>query len=98
MRDPFRCRMPCDADPKKGPAIEPDNDEGIEQIEADRRDNEQIHRGDMWEMIAQKAAPSLARRAPPFDHVFGDAGLRNLKPELEQLAVNTRRAPQPVLD
>ena len=43
-------------------------------------------------MIMQKSAPPLARRSPSPDHVFGDAGLRNLKPEFEQFAVDARRA------
>jgi hypothetical protein len=34
----------------------------------------------------------------PLDHVFGDARLRDFKPELEQFAVDARRAPQRVLD
>jgi hypothetical protein len=41
-RNPFRCRMSCDCDPDKGSTVEPDNDEGIEQVEANRWDNEQI--------------------------------------------------------
>src|SRR6185295_4904158 len=39
----------------------------------------------------------LAGRPPPFDHVFGDARLRDLKPELEQFAVNTWRTPKRIL-
>jgi hypothetical protein len=54
-------------------AVEPDDDEGVEQLEADRRDDEQIHRSDIRGMIAQKGAPSRARRSPSLDHVFGDA-------------------------
>jgi hypothetical protein len=42
---------------------------------------------------AQESTPSLAGRPPPSDHVLGDARLRDLKPELEQFAVNARRAP-----
>jgi hypothetical protein len=30
--------------------------------------------------------------APPFDHVLGDARLRDLNPELQELAVNAQRA------
>ena len=45
-------------------------------------------------MIAQEGAPSLAWRPTPLDHVLGDARLRDLKPELEQLAVDARRSPQ----
>jgi hypothetical protein len=46
----------------------------------------------------QKGPPSLARRRPPFDHVLGDARLRDLKPEFEQFAVDARRAPKRVFD
>ena len=36
--------------------------------------------------------------ALPLDHVFGDARLSDLKAELEQFAMDARRAPQRVLD
>jgi hypothetical protein len=48
-------------------------------------------------MVVHEGAPPLAGRPPPFDHVLGDARLCDLKPELEQFAVNTRRAPKRVL-
>ena len=44
----------------------------------------------------RSAIPGLA--APPFDHVLGDARLRDLKPELEQFAVNAWRAPKRIFD
>ena len=90
--------MPCDVDPDEGPAVEPDDDEHIEHGEVEGRDDKQIHRGDMRGMIMQKSAPPLARRHPSPDHVFGDAGLRNLKSEFEQFPVDAGRAPQRVLD
>jgi len=34
----------------------------------------------------------------PLDHVLGDAGLSDLKAELEQLAMDARRAPQRIVD
>jgi len=45
----------------------------------------------------QEGPPSLTGRPPPFDHVLGDARLRDLKPELEQFAVNAWRAPKRIL-
>jgi hypothetical protein len=45
----------------------------------------------------QDAHPSIDL-VVPLDHVFGDARLRDFKPELEQFAVDARRAPQRVLD
>src|SRR5450631_4531631 len=93
-RNPFGRRIYCDVDPDKVPAVEPDDDEGIEQVETDSWNNEQVHGGNVWRVITQEGPPSLAGRRPSFDHVLGDARLRDLKPELEQFAVDARRAPK----
>src|ERR1700716_2227507 len=45
----------------------------------------------------QEGSPSLAGRRPSFDRVLGDARLRDLKPELEQFAVDAWRAPKRIL-
>src|SRR6266403_2624756 len=95
--NPF-CRRSCrDVDPDEVSAVEPDNDEGIEQVETDSWNNEQVHGGDVRRVVAQEGSPSLAGRPPPFDHVLGDARLRDLKPELEQFAVNAWRTPERIL-
>jgi hypothetical protein len=60
--------------------------------------NEQVHGGNILGMITQKDAPRLAWRPAPLDHVFGDTRLRDLKTELEQLAVDAWRSPKWVLD
>jgi hypothetical protein len=71
VRDPFCCWILCHVDPDQLSPIQPDHDEGIEQAETDSRDHEQIHGSDVWGMVPQKAAPSLAGRPPSLDHVFG---------------------------
>src|SRR5665213_4010519 len=48
-------------------------------------------------MITQKGAPSLTRRPMLLDHIFGDTRLRDIKPELEQFAVDARCAPKRIL-
>ena len=49
------------------------------------------------EWLRKKSAiPGWA--APPFDHVLGDARLRDFKPELEQFVVDTWRAPSRMFD
>jgi len=62
-RDPFRCRVCCDVDPDEVSAVEPNDDERIEQIEANGRDNEQVHGGNVRCVVTQKGAPSLAWRS-----------------------------------
>jgi hypothetical protein len=54
--------------------------------------------GNIWRMVMQECPPSLARWPSPFDHVFGDARLRDLKPELEQFAVDAWHTPKRILD
>src|ERR1700731_3660879 len=89
--------MCCDVDPDEVSAVVPDDDEGIEQVETDSWNNEQVRGGNVWRVVMQEGAPSLAGRCPPFDHVLGDARLRDLKPEFEQFAVNAWSAPKRIL-
>ena len=49
-------------------------------------------------MVAQKGEPSLRGRSISLDYILGDAGLSDLKSELEQFAVNAWRAPKRVFD
>src|ERR1700693_1142659 len=64
--NPFGRRICCDVDPDEVSAVEPDDDEGIEQVETDSWNNEQVHGGNILSMITQKGPPSLAGRPPPF--------------------------------
>jgi hypothetical protein len=72
-RNPLRCRVCCDVDPDEVSAFETDDDEGIEQVETDSRDNEQVHSGNIRRVITQEGPPPLAWRSLPFDHVLADA-------------------------
>jgi len=58
--NPFGRRIPCDVDPDQIPAVQSDDDGDIEQIETDGWNNEEVHGGDIWGMIAQEGPPSLA--------------------------------------
>src|ERR1700710_1319486 len=71
--NPFGRGICCDVDPDEVSAVEPDNDEGIEQVETDRWNNEQVHGGDVRRVVTQEGSPSLAGWPPSFDHVLGDA-------------------------
>jgi hypothetical protein len=97
-RDSFGGWMSGDVDPDELSAVYPNDDECIEEVETDRRDNKQVHGSNIWRMITQERSPSLTGWYPPFDHVVGDARLRDLSAELEQFAVDARRAPKRVFD
>src|ERR1700687_2826627 len=97
-RNPVRRRICCDVDPDQVSAVQPDDDEGIEQVETDSWNNEQVHGGNVWRVVMQEGSPSLAGWPPSSDHVLADARLRDLKPELEQFAVDAWRAPKRIID
>ena len=96
--NPFCRRSCCGVDPDEISAVQPDDNESIEQVKANGWNNEQIYGGDIRRVITQEGSPSLAGGPPSFDHVLGDARLRDLKPELEQFAVNAWRAPKRILE
>ena len=49
-------------------------------------------------MVAQEGTPCLRGRTASLDHVLRDAGLSDLEAELEQLAMDTRRSPQRIVN
>ena len=92
--DPFRGGLRRDAEPQDlSPAVAHDQ-QPIQQPKGHGRNDKQVHRGDTVGMIAQERLPALGRWRPPSHHVLGDAGLANADAELEQFAMNARRAPQ----
>jgi hypothetical protein len=96
--NPFCGRMGCDVDPDKVSADQPNDDEGIEQVEANGRNNEQVYGGDVRCVVTQESAPSLGRRSTSLDHVLRDAGPRDIEAKLEQLAVDARCSPQRIVN
>ena len=52
--DPVRGRMGCDVDPDKVSAGQPNDDKGIEQVEANARNNEQVHGGDVRRVVGPR--------------------------------------------
>src|SRR4029077_19279322 len=78
--NPLRRRVGCDVNPNESSAIQPYHHEAVEHSEANCRDNEQIHGGNLWRVVTQEGSPSLAWRPASLDHVLGDARLRDLKP------------------
>src|ERR1700722_10487752 len=70
--DPLRRRVGCDVDPDEISAINAYNHEAIQQFEANGRDYEQIHGGNVRSVVSQKGAPFLTGRSTSFDHVLCD--------------------------
>jgi len=79
-------------------AVEPDNDERIEQVETDSWNNEQVHGGNVGRVVTQEGSPSLAGWPASLDHVLGDARLRDVNPSLSSSPWDTWRAPKRIFD
>jgi GntR family transcriptional regulator / MocR family aminotransferase len=102
-RNPFRRRSLCDVDPDQVSARYLHDDECIEEVETDRRDDEEVHGGNIWSMVAQEREPSLVRRPASPDRVFGTHAqllLAKLKPhaipvDVEGLIVDAGRRKAP---
>jgi hypothetical protein len=60
------------------------------------RDDEEVERCELCPVILQEGAPGLRRWLAPADYVLRDRGLTDIDPEFQQLAVDSRRAPQGV--
>src|ERR1700676_4546357 len=60
--NPFGRGICCDVDPDEISAVEPDDDEGIEQVETDSLNDEKVHGGNGWRVVMQEGSPSLAWR------------------------------------
>src|SRR6185503_1847498 len=93
-----RSRMACDVAPDKFSALQSNDDKNIEQVEANGWGNEQVHGGNVGRMVTQEGAPPRGGRSASLDHILCDAGLSDLKAELEQLAVDARRSPQRIVN
>src|ERR1700692_375708 len=70
---PLRRRVGCDVNPDEISAIKPYNHEAVEHSEANGRDDEQIHGGNVRRVVSQKGPPPLAGWSSVLDHVLGDA-------------------------
>src|SRR5258708_8273616 len=95
LDNPRACRMLCDIEVQDAPAIVTDDEKAIEHAESDRRNSEEVHRGNRFPVITEKGKPALSRLRMsrcPF-HPTRDRSLRDIKTKHEKLAMDTRRSP-----
>jgi hypothetical protein len=75
------------------------HEEGVKHAEGERRDGEEVHRGNSFAVIAQECRSSLCRlwisRRHP--HLTRHCTFRNVETEHLQLTVNSWRTPNPIL-
>src|SRR5229473_4895555 len=100
LDDSQACRMLCDIEMQDAPTIVTDDEKAIEHAEVDRRNSEEVHRGNRFPVITDKGKPApgrlrISRR--PFDPTR-DRSLRDIKTEHAKLAMDARRSPRWVLN
>jgi hypothetical protein len=76
------------------PAIVTEDDRNVEQPKRRAGYDKHIDGRDTLGLIAQEATPGRRRLSSSSHHVLGDCRLADLNAELEQLAVDSRRAPE----
>src|SRR6266446_543020 len=92
--------MLCDIEVQDTPTVVTDDEKAIERAEGDRRNSEQVHRGNRFPVIAEKGKPALGRlriSRRPF-HPTRDCSFRDIKAEHEKLAMDAWRSPGGVLN
>ena len=92
--------MLCDIEVQDTPTVVTDDEKAIERAEGDRRNREEVHRGNRFTVITEKGKPApgwlrISRR--PF-HPTRDRSLRDIKAEHEKLAMDAWRSPRGVLN
>ena len=70
------------------------NDHGIQQLKRRDRDREHVDRGDGGHLVPQEAALSRGGSVTAPREVPADSSLADVDAELEQFAVDARRAPE----
>jgi hypothetical protein len=92
--------MVCDIEMQDAPTIVTDDKKAIQYAEGDRRNSEEVHRGNRFPVIAEKGKPApgwLRILRCPF-HPTRDRSLRDIKTEHEKFTMNAWRSPRWVLN
>ena len=92
--------MLCDIEVQDTPTVVTDDEKAIEQAEGDRRNSEEVHRGNRFTVITEKGKPARGRlriSRRPF-HATRDSSLRDIKAGHEKLAMDAWRSPRWVLN
>src|SRR5260370_24595521 len=87
LHDPRAGRMLCDIEVQDTPTVVTDDEKAIERAEGDRRNSEEVHRGNRFPVITEKGKPATGRlriSRRPF-HPTRDRSLRDIRPARQAL-------------
>jgi hypothetical protein len=100
LDDPQACRMLCDIEVQDATTIVTDDEKAKERAKDDRRNIEEVHRGNRFPVITEKGKPARGRLriSRCSFHPTRDRSLRDLETEHEKLAMDAWRSPRWVLN
>jgi hypothetical protein len=90
---PLGVRMCRDSEVNYTTTLVRQHEKHIEDLKPNRRHGEEVYRYKAVDMILEESAPGLARRLAISHKVFAHARFANVDAELQQFAMNARRAP-----
>ena len=92
--------MLSDIEMQDTPTVVTDEEKAIERAEGDRRNSEEVHRGNRFPVITEKGKPAPGRLRIPrcAFHPTRDRSLRDIKTEHEKLAMDAWSSPRGVLN
>ena len=91
---PNRCGRAGHVEVNNLTAFMGEDQEDVQDLERGRRYSEEIDRNRFPHVVLEERFPGLRGRFPGSDHILGDRRLRQVNPELEKLAVDSRRSPR----
>src|SRR5215468_6783825 len=94
LGSPLSRRMSGDAKVQNAPPVVRQHQEHVQDLEPYRRHRKKVDGNHSLHVVVQEGPPSLGGRVPAPDHILAHARLADVDAELEQLAVNSRSAPE----
>src|SRR5260370_19969274 len=96
LDDPQARRMLCDIKVQDAPTIVTDDEKAIEHAEGDRRNREEVHRGNRFPVITEKGKPALGRFriSRCALHPTRERSLRDITTKHKKLAMNACPSPR----
>jgi hypothetical protein len=93
VSSPFDSRMRRHGEVNDAPTLVRQHQKHVQDLESDRRHREEVDGYKAVDVILEESPPGLGRRRSISHKVFAHARFANIDAELQQFAVNARRAP-----
>ena len=97
LRGPFGCGMGRDVEVDNTTSVVSQHNKDEQNFKPNCVDGEEVDRSELRYVVVEERSPRLRRWFRSANHVFGNGSLRDLNPQLHELAVNPRCTPKRIL-